>query len=276
MNELSQHAKEQLRLAKQSLSPHSSDRERVQGALLTALALGAASAAHTTTAHAGATSMGAPQVTSGIALAAQQGLLAKTALVIALASGVGGAVGYQVGYSRAAQQVTPETPAAQQSAPPVVVVTNDIAQAPIAIPVLPAPVAMPESPAQKSAPRAASTAMAQAAPADLAPMSTSPEAEEILQLERVQRALRDGYPALALAILGELDQKVPRGRLHEERSAARVIARCGMGEASPELSESFANRYPGSMYLERVAAACTAVKAKSLGSTTETGRAGQD
>lgn len=275
MNELSQYAQEQLRLAKRGFGPVPSDRERVHGSLMAALALGAAASTHT-----GAAAAGTPQVTSGALLTAQQGLVGKAMLVVALAGGAAGTVGYQLGYSKASQQIAAQPAAVRQPTTPL---AADEITAPSPLPVVAAPIvapaippAIPDSPEQKLGTRAASNGLAQPASADPAPAGTSPEAEEILQLERVQRALRDGYPALALAILGELDQKVPRGRLHEERSAARVIARCSMGEPSPDLSESFATRYPGSMYLERVAAACTPEKGKSLGTATEKAGGGQD
>lgn len=265
MTELSQHAKSQLRLAKQGFEPQPADRDRVQGALMTALALGAASAPLSKVASgvtvdtglAGPAQIGgvastATQVTGGAVLATQQGLLGKAILVAALAGGAAGTIGYQWGYARGSQQVA--QPAAVLTRTTPMAATAPVTGPPVAVP--PETAAPPAPPEQELKKRIPTTLVPPAAPADPEPSGTRPDAEEILQLERVQRALRDGYPALALAILNDLDQKVPRGRLHEERSAARAVARCVMDGSAPAVLESFAKRYPDSMYWERVAAAC--------------------
>lgn len=282
MTELSQHAKSQLRLAKQGFEPQPGDRDRVRGALMTALALGAASAtlskvasgATVDTGLAGPAQIGGvastgTQVTGGALLATQQGLLGKAILVAALAGGAAGTIGYQWGYTRGSQQAT--QPAAVQTRTTPMAATAPVTGPPVAAPPQTVvPPALPEQELEKGIP---AVLVPLAAPVDPQPSGTHPDAEEVLQLERVQRALRDGYPALALAILSELDQKLPHGRLHEERSAARAVARCAMDGSAPAVLESFTKRYPGSMYWERVAAACAT---KSPVSATELRGTGQE
>jgi hypothetical protein len=76
-------------------------------------------------------------------------------------------------------------------------------------------------------------------------------------MRRVERALREGNSRLALALLGELERAVPRGRLGEERSAAEVMAKCGLGVGPPlVLADDFAKKYASSVYYARVMQAC--------------------
>lgn len=89
--------------------------------------------------------------------------------------------------------------------------------------------------------------------------STAPSAanEELALLRRVERALRAQNPALALALLAELDQRFPDTRLGEERAAAHVIASCGVGEGGARFrAERFVREHSGSVYAERVHEAC--------------------
>jgi hypothetical protein len=81
--------------------------------------------------------------------------------------------------------------------------------------------------------------------------------EEVRTLKRVERALREHNPRLALALLDELDERVKAGKLVEEREAARVMAKCELiPESAATLAEDFARRYPGSVYGSRVAQMC--------------------
>jgi hypothetical protein len=81
--------------------------------------------------------------------------------------------------------------------------------------------------------------------------------EETRFLARVERALRDDNPRFALGLLGELDRSVPGGQLREERAAARALGLCALAsEPSPEISEDFSKRYPGSAYLPRIVERC--------------------
>jgi hypothetical protein len=83
-------------------------------------------------------------------------------------------------------------------------------------------------------------------------------ADELSLLRRVEKSLRANDPALALALLGDLDERFPRTALGEERLAARVIAHCTVGDGGARLrAESFLRERPGSVYAERVQTACT-------------------
>jgi hypothetical protein len=81
--------------------------------------------------------------------------------------------------------------------------------------------------------------------------------DELALLRRVERALRAQNPALALALLAELEQRFPDTRLAEEREAAHVIAACGTEEGGARLrAERFLRERGGSVYAERVREAC--------------------
>jgi hypothetical protein len=277
MNEFSQEdlshdARAQLRMAKLGLSPQAEDRTRVHAAVTAALAVSTAGAIGVAKASTGQNSSGLPD--GGLLRSAP---VMKGLLVIAVVGGLSGTVGYKLGYSKGLHTAAAPAPVALQ--PPLIETPHT---APRLVPTLPiAPPAVPPTPEEpaedpeirsvsKSSPRNVSPTVS------ALPAGTSPEAEEILQLERVQRALRDGYPALALAILGELDQKVPRGSLIEERTAAKIIARCSLGETSSARPTAFVEHYPNSMYLGRIARACSAMNSKSSEVGTETEPVGQE
>jgi hypothetical protein len=80
---------------------------------------------------------------------------------------------------------------------------------------------------------------------------------EVRFMKAVERALRDNEPGLALRVLDQLDEEVPRGVLDEERLAASVMARCklGLGKRA-ELIEELTTRYPTSAYGPRVRNSC--------------------
>jgi hypothetical protein len=79
-------------------------------------------------------------------------------------------------------------------------------------------------------------------------------------LARVQHALRDGRFVEAVAGLDRDDRAFAGGALVEERAAARVLARCGSGDAAgaQRLATAFVARYPGSPLRARVLASCPA------------------
>jgi hypothetical protein len=97
-------------------------------------------------------------------------------------------------------------------------------------------------------------------PADGGPPASAAASlqKELTALRSVERALRDGQPGLAMALLQELERTVPNGRMGEERLATSIIARCTLGDApfGVNLAEDFASRYSESVYLERVEQAC--------------------
>ena len=76
-------------------------------------------------------------------------------------------------------------------------------------------------------------------------------------VQRVERALRTGDPALALALLGELDERFPESRLVEERLAARHMADCRL-EAPDAVARArrFLDEHPLSVYRQRLQLAC--------------------
>jgi hypothetical protein len=74
----------------------------------------------------------------------------------------------------------------------------------------------------------------------------------------VQRALRDGDPNLALALLDEQDQLYRSGSLGTERAAARALAWCAAGQRTRArtLAERVVADNAGSPLAERVKRKC--------------------
>ena len=81
--------------------------------------------------------------------------------------------------------------------------------------------------------------------------------DEVAWVLRAQKALARGEPQLALGLLRELDERLPKGRLGEERAACRAIARCTL-EPAVRVTEraTFSARYPRSIHGERVLRSC--------------------
>ena len=174
------------------------------------------------------------------------------ALALAAATGMGGyALGYRAGRLETTTHLPPPTPTVHAS--PEAAASADLDTAPTT------PQAVPELPAppRRQRTRASETVV----PAE-APSATPAGGESSLELEtrllaRVERALRDDNPRLALGLLGELDREVPGGQLGEERRAGRVVAHCELGsESAPRLAAEFEARYPASAYQARLRAAC--------------------
>jgi hypothetical protein len=87
--------------------------------------------------------------------------------------------------------------------------------------------------------------------------SLNDSAAELALLERIDRALRNSDPALARALLGELEASQPRTHFSEERSAARIMADCLAGERSArESAGHFLETHPASVYASRLRALC--------------------
>jgi hypothetical protein len=119
----------------------------------------------------------------------------------------------------------------------------------------PADVGKTPAPASASVPRSRPAPAGASAPA--ASSGAGTVSEEARELQRVDRALRNGMPALALGILKELDERIPRGVLLEERAAARLIARCQNGDAeAPKAAAAWLERHANSVYAPRLRAAC--------------------
>jgi hypothetical protein len=82
-------------------------------------------------------------------------------------------------------------------------------------------------------------------------------AEELALLKRAEHAIRSGQPELALSLLDELERRYPRTRLEEERTAARLMARCARADANASADAArFLQNRPASVYSERVRAEC--------------------
>ncbi|HTV24642.1 MAG TPA: hypothetical protein VMG12_38385, partial [Polyangiaceae bacterium] len=163
--------------------------------------------------------------------------------------GVGGGVGFWLG-----QEVEHERArsAAALEAPPLVPGVVD-APVPATPPVALEPITSPPSPAAsdertKSAPPRAR--------AHRRPAASSID-DELALLRRVERALRNNDPALARALLGELDERFPDSRLGEERAAARRIADCRSGEPDAVArARDFVREHGASVYRQRIVLAC--------------------
>lgn len=93
---------------------------------------------------------------------------------------------------------------------------------------------------------------------------------ELRALRSAERALRDGSPGLALAVLHDLDRQVPHGELTEEREATTTLARCARGEQpfDVNLGDQFTARYPTSVYRGRVEQMCARTDAAPSGDST--------
>jgi hypothetical protein len=91
----------------------------------------------------------------------------------------------------------------------------------------------------------------------LAGSGSSATREELLLLQRTERAVRAGNSALALMLLGELEAGYPRSELLEERRALELLAYCvAHASDSVQRSERFLRQHPRSVYAERIGALC--------------------
>jgi hypothetical protein len=123
--------------------------------------------------------------------------------------------------------------------------------------IVPAPT--PATPASANGPPAAARVVRPKARPTAAPPATAASLEaELRALRAVERALRDGQPGMALALLRELDRTIPDGQLMEEREATSAIARCAAGDVpfGVDLTRDFRERHPDSVYLGRVTQGC--------------------
>ena len=76
-------------------------------------------------------------------------------------------------------------------------------------------------------------------------------------LQRAERAVRAGNAALALALIGELEERHPRSRLLEERRAIELMAHCeAKATDASARAARFLRDHPQSVYAGRVSAMC--------------------
>lgn len=229
-----------LSAARGALGPAAGDQARVRAATLRALATGGAAA-----------TAGPATPFFGGAARRMVGRGVGVAAVIALAFGAAG-IGYRLGHD-----------AARREAPPVTVV-HDVVAAPAPVPAEPAPPAAPGAARPPGEARRPASAASSPRPKAVAPDMLG---EEVRVLREVDRALREQRPLVALELLDALDRAVPKGRLHEERTAARVLARCDTSSRADaqELGIAFSKQHPGSVYEPRVLRGCGAAAAATPG-----------
>lgn len=234
-----------LRHVRAGFSPGPAARERVRLALGAAVALSAAAPA----AVLGVTVPRPP----GLGAWASRVLLASTLTVAA------GSFGYWAGYRAGRDETRVSTPpgaAVPAAANPT---QDDPAGFSAGAGLAPAngpevlTVSPPARPSRLAAPGAASAR-------PKTPGMQSLEAE-VRALRSIERALRDGQPGLARALLQRLEREQPHGRLIEEREATAAIVRCTLGDVpfGVDPAQDFADRNPASLYLERVKHSCATV-----------------
>jgi hypothetical protein len=82
--------------------------------------------------------------------------------------------------------------------------------------------------------------------------------EEVGLLRAVDRALRAHDPAGAERALGELERRLPDGKLGEEREAAHVLAACMRGStpSTRNAAQSFLAGHPTTVYSGRIRQTC--------------------
>ena len=217
---------------------------------------------------------------------------AARALVRAFAwVSIGLCVGYWLGFQRIGASLVEPTRVAQET-PTAVPVEARPALAPDAVPGAPssgaddAPGAARATPASTEGRTQAAGAVAERASeaasvrarvpsratpsrrhpdavASRTPRSESTLAAEIALLERAERAIRAGEGKLALVLVDQLEREFPASALHQERAAARVLARCiearSAGPAERVAARSGAQQFlanGSSVYAERVRERC--------------------
>lgn len=177
-------------------------------------------------------------------------------LGIGMLVGAVGGLGYQAGLDRGRKEQASVAPAPPASAP--------LAEAVHAAPVPPERLSDDElaEPDQVFAPTMTADANVRAKPSASVegdvpqPVNTS-LGEELRMLRRVERALRDQNPRLALALLAELDGTAPNGKLNEERRAALATASCQLEPSrAAEIAADFEGHFRESPYQKRIQAAC--------------------
>jgi hypothetical protein len=232
-----------LRLAREAFSPSTAERERVRAAL---------SARATPPVQKG----GAPRVLSR-AVALRFGV-AKAAVFL----GVGFALGYWVAEARgperallvAAQPISSDR--SRQERGPETGNGFDSKESPVVALDTALPRVEPVPAAPEVSPRPSSRHRGHGAPASSADTAQR-FAEELGLLQRAERAIRSGDGALARSFIAELEAGFPRTVWREERGAILVLAACVLDERGAEReARTFLERHAGSVYFDRIRAAC--------------------
>jgi hypothetical protein len=280
-----------IRAAQHELGPSASDRERNQAALLDRLAADPWNGATGAATH--GTGLGAPShfarsaasgALAGIVGAVRGSRLGMLGVGLIVGAMVGGWFGFGLGRNSSSSNSlnssgwnTPPAPvvdavAAARAAPSAPPEASPAAaeEAPAATPAAPSPEApsLDEPPGQSAADadaarnRALGASRARAArrtPAAPAQPESS-LAVELAMLQRARRALNAENGRLALGIVEELDERFPKGVLVEERSATRILSLCQLERAAEaeQAARDFLERYPSSVYAERVRQSCAA------------------
>jgi hypothetical protein len=263
--------------ARTGLSPTSADEQRVLQGVRAQIALGLAPQ----------NTLNAPNVGSGGVLPKSPWplrIVGSIAVIgaVALSGGLGYRQGWEAGIAQKNQpdpheNTNPSAPAARL----------DSALAPAA-PIAPAPSVVHAAPSERERraereAKSSSVSSATRAPSALpaASASTAPPAplgldEEVRQLRRVERAIREGNPRFALVLLEGMDQAMPTGQLLEERRAASIMANCQLGsDDAVSNARAFVAKHAGSAYLSRVVAICGLESERNSGAPgTNTPRSG--
>jgi len=213
------------------MSPTPSEQERVAVRLSAQLAAGALGLAASTDPLPTPGSAGAPTLTGLRGLGAQL-----------VAAGLIGTAGFGGGYwaGRSSAPATPKATETVVAAAPAVSAARALPSAVDLSDLSPAPAA--------SAPKPPVLASA---------TSEQTLSEEARELRRVDRALRSEMPVLALSLLNDLDSRIPRGALGEERAAARLMARCMTRDPDATAAASaWLKAHPRSVYAPRLGESC--------------------
>jgi len=232
-----------LSLARGALSPPPEEKARVRAALGPS-PWRAGAAVALPEAPGPAQSLAAPA--PGVRLGARAGSLLAAAFIAAV--GASFVSGYRLGQERAAS-----APGAAEPAPA-------LTQPPSRPPLLEA---APErdlaaSAALERAPQKAAEGRAPKRRSPPVPPAPEPSpVDELALLRRVERALRGREPALALALLAELDERFPKSALGEERRASSAMAHCQLNDpGAAERAARFLREHGSSVYADHVRVSC--------------------
>jgi hypothetical protein len=276
-----------IRAAQHELGPSAADRERNQAALLDRLAAepwNGATGAATRRAATPGTGLGASShfarsaasgALAGIVGAVRGSRLGMLGVGLIVGAMVGGWFGFGLGRDSLNSSDTPparvvDAVAAPRAAPSPPPEASPAAaeEAPAAAPDAPSPAApsldAPSVASDADAARNRALGAGRARAARRTPAAQAqPEsslAVELAMLQRARRALNAENGRLALGIVEELDERFPKGVLVEERSATRILSLCQLERAAEakQAARDFLERYPSSVYAERVRQSCAA------------------